>query len=251
MARPGRAWWSRLEVVRFLEAALVRAVPRDHLESDRVFRRRRVVVAVTACLGAVLVGVSFQLAPGDPRFYLTTGALALVWTLGSLVSGPLHLGWAHTRSGSRLVRPVVQSLALGLLAVAVFCAGAVVVARVPVLRDHVNDVLDHARFSLLPVVAVITVVNGVAEELFFRGALYAAIGRRYPVLVSTGLYALTTVASANPMLVFAAAVLGLLVGRQRRVTGGVLGPMVTHATWSLSMLFLLPVLLGALAGTSP
>ena len=44
------------------------------------------------------------------------------------------------------------------------------------------------------------------------------------------------------MLVFAAVVLGLLVGLQRRVTGGVLGPMLVHVTWSLSMLFLLPVL---------
>ncbi|WP_307785203.1 hypothetical protein [Janibacter melonis] len=29
-------------------------------------------------------------------------------------------------------------------------------------------------------------------------------------------------------------------GLQRRVTGGVLGPIITHLTWSLGMLFLLP-----------
>ena len=57
------------------------------------------------------------------------------------------------------------------------------------------------------------------------------------------LYALTTVAGGNIMLVFAALVLGLLVGLQRRVTGGVLAPMVTHCTWSLGMLLVLPTLL--------
>lgn len=237
----------RTELVDFLHAALVSQVPRDHTESDAAFRRRRRVTTVTAAVGAVLLGISFQIPPGDPRFYATTFALAATWAIGSFASGPLHLGWAHTRSGQRLARPIVQSLALGAFAVAVFCAGAVVVAKVPFLRESVNDVLDHARFGSLPVLALITLVNGIAEELFFRGAVYSAIGRRSPVLISTLLYALTTVVSANVMLVLAAAVLGTLVGLQRRVTGGVLGPIITHAVWSLSMLFLLPPLLTTLA----
>ena len=41
--------------------------------------------------------------------------------------------------------------------------------------------------------------------------------------------------------------LGLVVGLQRRVTGGILGPIVTHLTWSLGMLFLLPHALSAFA----
>ncbi|MFN8080803.1 MAG: type II CAAX endopeptidase family protein [Kineosporiaceae bacterium] len=245
MADP-QAWWRRVELARFLDAALIRRVPRDHTESDAAFRRRRLVSLVTAVCGAVLLWLSFRIEPGDRRFYLTTFALALVWTLGAFASGPLHLGWAFTRKGQRLARPVVQSLALGVLAVAVFSAGALIVARLPLLRDSLNAVLDHARFGSLPVVAVITLVNGVAEELFFRGALFAAIGRRHPVAISTACYALTTVFSLNLMLVFAAAVLGVLVGLQRRVTGGVLGPMITHVTWSLSMLLILPPLITAL-----
>ena len=65
-------------------------------------------------------------------------------------------------------------------------------------------------------------MNGVAEELFFRGALFAAIGVRHPVLISTIIYTLATVAGGNPVLVFAAAVLGTVVGLQRRAGGGVL-----------------------------
>ncbi|MGI8949272.1 MAG: CPBP family intramembrane glutamic endopeptidase [Ornithinimicrobium sp.] len=234
------------ELYRFLRAALVEPVPRDHHQSDRQFVRRRVVAGVTLVVGSFVLGFGLTREPGSTAFYVSTVVLALVWTIGAFVSGPLHLGWAHTRSGDRHARPIIQSLALGALAVGIFCAGAVVVAQFAFLRDPVNDVLDYARFASLPMVAGITFINGVAEELFFRGAVFAAIGRTYPVQISTVLYALATVATLNLMLVFAAGVLGTLVGLQRRVTGGVLGPIVTHLTWSLSLLFLLPPLLAAL-----
>jgi membrane protease YdiL (CAAX protease family) len=114
------------------------------------------------------------------------------------------------------------------------------VSHVPALRQPVERLLDHAREGSLALVAVITAVNGVAEELYFRGALFAAVGRRHAVAVSTVVYALTTVGPGIPLLVLAAAALGLVTGLQRRVTGGILGPVVTHLTWSLGMLFLLP-----------
>lgn len=53
---------------------------------------------------------------------------------------------------------------------------------------------------------------------------------------------LVTAASGIPLLVFAAVILGVAVGLQRRVTGGVLAPIITHLIWSLGMLFLLPPL---------
>ncbi len=231
------------ELAEFARAAFVDPVPRNHRQSDVAFRRRRVVVGITIVGGAVLLGLSLNLSPGDNLFYLTTAVLAAVWVAGAFASGPLHLGRANTRTRRRFVRPVLQPFVLGVAAVALFVIGAVIVAHLPPLRDSVNDVLDHARFASLTVVAIITVVNGIAEELFFRGALFAAIGVRYPVLISTALYGLTTVASGNVMLVFAAVVLGVIVGLQRRVTGGVLAPIIIHCTWSLGMLLLLPVLL--------
>jgi uncharacterized protein len=245
-----RDWYRNNAVVQLLEAALIRRVPRNHDQSDAAFRHRRIVAAVTGVVGSTLLWISFRLQPGDDRFYLTTTALAAVWVIGSFASGPLHLGWGHTRRGDRYARPIVQSLALGVLAVVISLAAMLVVAEMPLLRDPVNDVLDHARFASLPLVAVITLMNGVAEELFFRGALFAAIGRRYPVPISAFFYTLTTIGSGNFMLVVAAGALGLLVGLQRRTTGGVLGPSITHITWSLSMLFLLPPLLGAMTTIS-
>ena len=48
------------------------------------------------------------------------------------------------------------------------------------------------------------------------------------------------ICGGNPMLVLAAAILGAVVGLQRRAGGGILAPILTHITWSMSMLFLLP-----------
>jgi hypothetical protein len=59
-------------------------------------------------------------------------------------------------------------------------------------------------------------------------------------LISTTLYALATVAGDNPVLVFAAVVVGTVVALERRASGGILAPILTHITWSLSMLFVLP-----------
>ena len=234
------------ELRAFVRASLVDPVPRDHTEPDRSFRRRRVVAAVTLLVGAVILTWALRIEPGDPTFYAATLALAAVWAVGAFASGPLHLGHAHTRDGSGTSRAIVQSLALGTLLLGVFMAGAVVVAQIPFLRNPVQELLDHARFGSLALVAVITVVNGIAEELYFRGALYAGVGRRHAVAVTTVVYTLVTATSGIPLLILAGALVGLVVAFQRRVTGGILGPIVTHLTWSLGML-LLPVVFDRLS----
>ena len=84
--------------------------------------------------------------------------------------------------------------------------------------------------------------NGAAEEVFFRGALYAAIGEKYPVALSTGAYTLATVTTRNPALVLAAGAMGTLFAAQRRASGGIQAPVLTHLTWSVLMLRYLPPL---------
>ena len=230
------------EVRDFVRAALVTPVPRDHQESDAAFRRRRVVAVITLIVGAGVLAWALRLAPGDPLFYVGTLALAAVWIAGSVASGRLHLGRGHTRDGGTS-RAVVQSLVLGTTLLGVFLVGALLVAQIPVLRGPVDVLLAHAHVGSLTVVALITALNGIAEELYFRGALYAGVGRRHAVAVTTIVYAFVTAAAGIPLLVLAAALLGLVTGLQRRVTGGILGPIITHLTWSLGMLFLLPVVL--------
>ena len=225
---------------RIIRPALIDRVERNHQQSDAAFRRRRIVVAIVVVLGATLLGVSLSVQPADPLFYPLTLGLAALWVVGGFASGPLHLGWEVSRQQSR--RPFVLPVLLGLAAGGVFVVGALLVRDIGPVHRLVNSVLAHAKFGSTTVVLLIALLNGVAEEVFFRGALFAAIGRKRPVLISTAVYTLATLATGNFMLVFAALTLGLVLGLERRATGGILAPMLTHVTWSLVMFFALPPL---------
>lgn len=228
--------------LRDFAAALVAPVPRDHTEPDALFRRRRIIAGITLVIGTIILGATIRIPPGDDLFYVGGLVLAAVWAVGGLTAGPLHLGWAHARDG-RLVRPIVQPIALAAAAISLFLAGAVVVGQVPWLAGPVDAVLDHARYGTLGLIWAITVLTGIGEELYFRGALYAAVGRRHPIAVTTVIYVFATALTGNLMLAFAAVLLGVLTGAQRRVTGGVLAPIITHILWSSAMLLLLPPVL--------
>jgi len=105
-------------------------------------------------------------------------------------------------------------------------------------------VLMFAHQGSFLLIVAITVINGIAEEIFFRGALYSALGRYHPVVISTVLYVCATMASGNPMLGFAAIFLGTVCALERRASGGVLAPMLTHFVWGLIMVLALPPMFG-------
>lgn len=231
------------ELAAFFRAALITPAPRRHpAPTPPALLRRRLVVAITAVAGAVLLGLTLGVTPGDPLFYPGALVVATLWVIGAQASGPLHLGRGRTRSG-QASRGVLQGLILGGMLLVVFLLGAFVVAQIPVLRTPVEALLDHARKGALWAVLGITVVNGVTEELFFRGAAFEAFEQRWAVLGTTVLYAASTLFSGVPLLTFAAVCLGLVTAAQRRVTGGVAGPIATHLTWSVGMLLLLGPLL--------
>ncbi|WP_244930560.1 type II CAAX endopeptidase family protein [Nocardioides sp. W7] len=228
-------------VVAWMRRSLWDVVPRDHREPPEILRRRQVVTAGFVVLGAAVLGLSLRIEPGSAWFYLATLLLAGVWTVGAFASGPLHLGRIARRD--RLVRPWATPIAVGLALGAVFVAGALLVREIPFLDDQVTAVLDYADQGSLPLLVGITLVNGIAEELFFRGAAYAAIPRR-PVLWTSVAYPIATLATGNLMLSFAAVLLGVVVGLERRASGGILAPILTHVTWSLAMLLVLPLIVG-------
>lgn len=207
-----------------------------------MIHRRKIVVAVVLVAGAVLLGFSLRTKPGDPLFYLLTIALAATWTLGAFLSGPLHLG--SIKWHGRNQRPVITGVTLGLLLGAAFLLGGLVARRIPPVAERISDVLQYTLFGPLWIIVLITVINGVAEELFFRGALYTALESFHPVVITTLLYIITTAASGNPMLGFAALILGTVCALERRATGGVLAPFLTHLIWGLIMVLALPAVFG-------
>lgn len=202
--------------------------------------RRRAVVIGTLLVGAGVNAWALRIPAGDPKFYFATGVLAAVWFGGAFGSGPIRIGHEPYRRG---VRPVASSLLFSAVLVGVFCTGAVLVAPVDALREPVLELLAHAQAENLLAIALLTAINGVAEECFHRGAVYSAVHRWRPVLTTTAVYAAVVATAGIPLLVVAALALGLVTGLQRRSTGGVLGPIFTHVTWSMAMLFALgPIL---------
>jgi hypothetical protein len=181
---------------------------------------------------AVLLRSSFAAQAGSARFYLLTTGLAGVLTGGALSSGPIP--WRGTNHKST-VTPVLT----GAATFAVFYGAARVTRHNRTLRRAIASVLHYADAGSTPLVVLIASGTGVAEELFFRGALWTG---QNPLRTTTLAYAGSTAATGNPVLVLAGLITSVIFGWQRQATGGVLAPAVTHVTWSVLMLRYLPPL---------
>lgn len=214
-------------------------VPPAHRETAAIRARRRRVVTTAGIGGAGLLGISFSTRPGSPQFYLLALGVAGTWTAGAVRSGPLHLGWSQGRDGSAR-RPVVTPVLTGAGAFGLFYSAALVARRIPPLDRAIGNALRFADNGPVPLVILTTCANGIAEELFFRGALFTAVGEPHPVAKTTIAYTAAITATRNPALALAGAAMGALFGLQRRATGGIQAPALTHLTWSILMLRYLP-----------
>ena len=137
---------------------------------------------------------------------------------------------------------MVVPVLTGVATFGAFFGAAVVARHVPVLNEALVSVLSYAERGSDSWVLTTTLANGVAEEVFFRGSLFTALESLHPVAASTAVYMLSTCATHNPALVLAAGIMGSVFAAQRRATGGLLAPILTHVTWSALMLRYLPAL---------
>jgi uncharacterized protein len=203
--------------------------------------RRQGLVGAVALTGTGLLGASLSTEPDSTQFYALTFAAAGTWLVGGLVAEPVHLRSPRTDERSA-GRHVVIPILTGAAAFGVFFGAAHVARRVPILNEALESVLSYANRGSDPWVLATTLANAVGEELFFRGALFSALGVHNPVPVSTVVYMLATTATRNPALVLASGVMGSLFALQRRASGGVQSPILTHVTWSALMLRYIPAL---------
>ena len=86
-------------VLVWLRRSLWDAVPRDHRDPLPRLRRRQWTTAAFALVGAVVLGLTLRIEPGNPWFYPATLGLAAVWIVGAFASGTLHLGRIATPRG--------------------------------------------------------------------------------------------------------------------------------------------------------
>jgi membrane protease YdiL (CAAX protease family) len=208
---------------------------------------RRATGPGAAWLGATGIGAaallrsSFTARAGSARFYLLTASLAGTWTAGALGAGPVPWrgdGW-RSRPASTAQALIVVPVLTGAVTFAVFYGAARAARRHRALHRAIASVLRYAETGSTPLVVLIASASGVAEELFFRGALWSG---PHPLRTTTLAYAASAAAAGNPALVLAGLITSVVFGWQRHATGGVLAPAVTHVTWSVLMLHYLPPL---------
>ncbi len=194
-----------------------------------------------ALTGTGLLGASLSTKPASRQFYAMTFSVAGTWLIGGLATEPLD--WDSFRGSERSFgRLVAVPVLTGVAAFGAFFGAALVARRIPVLNEALVSVLNYAERGSDSLVLATTLANGVGEEIFFRGSLFTALASPHPVAASTGVYMLTTCATRNPALVVAAGVMGTVFAAQRRATGGILAPILTHVTWSALMVRFLPTL---------
>lgn len=197
----------------------------------------RTAVIVTGVLAGAVLAWSLRIEAGDALFYPATFILAAIYIVGSSVAVRMvgsKFRWHASRRGIR--DAVVGGVGLAF----VFFAGAFLVRYIPFLRDPVDELLDYARVGSLVLVLLTTAINGVAEEMFYRGALWRILKPGYRMLVTTALYTAVTALAGVPLLAFAAAAMGVMVAILRERTQSLTPPIIAHLIWSLTMLLVLP-----------
>src|SRR4029453_1303597 len=89
-------------------------------------------------------------------------------------------------------RSVLAAIVLGGLAFVAFLGASLVARHVPGLDGAVDSVLATAGAGPTVLVLAIAIVNAVAEERFFRGALPVALVGHRRAVVATAVYVLVT-----------------------------------------------------------
>ncbi len=234
-ARRRNPWRERTAAAR-RNPAIARQCPPARAHPAASARHRRIVTA-TGIGGAGLLGSSLSLG----QFYILTISVAGTWAAGALSSGPIPLDMTEGWDAARC-RAVVMSVLTGAGAFGIFYGAARLVRHIPPLNRAVGGVLHYVDDGSTCLVLLTACAAAVAEELFFRGALWSLVQDSHPVVKTTLASAATTGATRNPALVIAGTATSVLFGLQRSTSGGMLAPALTHLTWSLLMLCYLPPL---------
>ncbi len=199
-------------------------------------RRRRVVIAIAIVVGTALLAATLRVPHGSAWFTVLALLVAATWTVGAFVSGPIPFQPDRGTTWRTFLDPVI----VGIAAFGVFALGYLVARHLPLVGPALDGVLATADAGPIAVVLFVALVNGAGEELFFRGALHAALEPNHPAIATTVVYVVVTAATGNLALVIAAAIMGTLFSLERLSTRGVLAPIVTHLTWSTLMVLALP-----------
>jgi membrane protease YdiL (CAAX protease family) len=200
-----------------------------------VCRRRRVVTA-TLVVGTAILGGTLA-APANSALFYALGLLAAVtWIIGALLSGPIPI--RQIRAIPRRLE-IAAALLLAAALFSAFLAAKLLAEHLPLVSGGVASVLATADAGPRVSVLTIALLNGIGEEMLFRGSLQSSF-TKHAALWTAAIYTLVTIATLNAALVVTALVMGAVFSAERRASGGILAPILTHLTWSTLILLLLP-----------
>jgi membrane protease YdiL (CAAX protease family) len=194
-------------------------------------------VPAAVLLTAAVYPAAFRLR--SVPFWPAMAALAALWWWA---------GW-HPFLPARL-RPTRRLVAIGTLSglgLYALSSAVALVARGTVPWPGVREVAALATGGLSPPVAALLLAAGVApaEEVLWRGAVFARATRRYgfgwrSVAATTGLYAAVAALSGIPAVPLLALLCGAVWARQRQVTGSLVPGIVSHAVWAALLVLYVP-----------
>lgn len=154
---------------------------------------------------------------------LTVGALLWAWGSERRLAWALEAPWM----GGSYVFRLLTSIGLGLgLAVAVVAITPTFVERTRWGRDLHHELADLIRALSPSEIMALALSSGIAEELFFRGAMQPVLG----LLLSSAIFGLVHVGPRKVFLAWIAwaFVMGLLFGMIFELTGILWGPVLAH-----------------------
>ncbi len=198
-------------------------------------RRARTIVVIAIVIGASLIAATLRVPRNGMAFYACGFAAAAVWIVAAWLCRPIT--WMRGGEGSR---DLAIGVAVGGAMFGVFVLGAEIGRHISVLAGPIDSVLRKADGGSMAFVIALALVSGVAEELFFRGALLAVVPVRHAAVISVLIYVAVTAVAGNTALTIAAVVMGAVFALERVVTGGLVASITTHVVWSTLMILALP-----------
>ncbi|QPK83894.1 CPBP family intramembrane metalloprotease [Corynebacterium qintianiae] len=203
----------------------------------------RLAFLLPCLVGAAGLFAARWAGDGTPGFYLATVITALVYA-----AAWWFMGSRDAFAGPRRAQEIGRGIVVGALLAALFVAGAVVVSRIPALAEPVDQLLSTVDRGGWGPTLFVLVINGIGEELIYRDAVPRQLRARGLVTrtaavaaVSVSLYCLVTVAMGVPLLILAAAVVGAVAHFEVVRSERLYSPIALHLTWSIGMLFILPL----------
>ena len=178
------------------------------------------VVVLAVAVGTTLTTMTFRVPRDSTAFYVTGFAQAGVWTVASVACRPIMWTGRWGRTCEALT-----GIGVAVLSFFAFVGAATVGRHIGFFAGPIDSILRKADAGPALLVLALALVNGVAEELFFRGVLIDATMRLCngaAVAISTATYVGVTAVGGNNALTAAALVMGTVSAISRVLYAGCL-----------------------------